>query len=75
MVGDGPLREPCQRLVEELRLPIRFTGFLNQSEIVPAYIAAIVAFARFDLRDGEMDQWGHGLRVEGKGSRVEGRLV
>ncbi len=42
MVGDGPLRERCQRLVEELRLPIRFTGFLNQSEIATAYIAADV---------------------------------
>jgi glycosyltransferase involved in cell wall biosynthesis len=42
MVGDGPLREHCQRLVEELRLPIGFTGFLNQSEIATAYSAADV---------------------------------
>jgi glycosyltransferase involved in cell wall biosynthesis len=42
MVGDGPMKEHCQRLVEELRLPIRFTGFLNQSEMATAYIAADV---------------------------------
>jgi glycosyltransferase involved in cell wall biosynthesis len=40
MVGDGPLRRVCERIVDESRLPIRFTGFLNQSEIVQAYIAA-----------------------------------
>jgi glycosyltransferase involved in cell wall biosynthesis len=40
MAGDGPLRERCERLVDEMRLPIRFTGFLNQSEISSAYIAA-----------------------------------
>ena len=51
MVGDGPLREPCQRLVEELHLPIRFTGFLNQSEIVPAYIAADVLVMPSDARE------------------------
>jgi glycosyltransferase involved in cell wall biosynthesis len=51
MVGDGPLRQPCQRLVEELQLPIRFTGFLNQSEIVRAYIAADVLVLPSDARE------------------------
>jgi len=51
MVGDGPLRESCQHLVEELRLPIRFTGFLNQSQIVPAYIAADVLVMPSDARE------------------------
>jgi glycosyltransferase involved in cell wall biosynthesis len=53
MVGDGLLREHCQRLVEELQLPIRFTGFLNQSEIVPAYIAADVLVVPSDA-----ETWG-----------------
>ena len=40
MVGDGPLRLTCERLARESNLPIRFAGFLNQSEIVRAYVAA-----------------------------------
>jgi glycosyltransferase involved in cell wall biosynthesis len=40
MVGDGPLRGECQRLARELDAPIRFSGFLNQSRIAEAYIAA-----------------------------------
>jgi glycosyltransferase involved in cell wall biosynthesis len=40
MVGDGPLRAICERLVREQRVPIRFTGFLNQSQIVKAYVAS-----------------------------------
>jgi glycosyltransferase involved in cell wall biosynthesis len=40
MVGDGPLRGHCESLAEQHHLPIRFTGFLNQSQIVRAYIAA-----------------------------------
>jgi glycosyltransferase involved in cell wall biosynthesis len=39
MVGDGPLRAECEALVRNGRLPIRFAGFLNQSEIAQAYIA------------------------------------
>jgi glycosyltransferase involved in cell wall biosynthesis len=54
MVGDGPLRQDCQRLVEELQLPIRFAGFLNQSEIVPAYIAADVLV----LPSDSQETWG-----------------
>ena len=40
MVGDGPQRSICEQLVAERQLPIRFAGFLNQSEIVQAYLAA-----------------------------------
>ena len=40
VVGDGPLRSECETLVRSEGLPVRFTGFLNQSEIVKAYIAA-----------------------------------
>ena len=40
MVGDGPLRAECERRVEERRLPIRFTGFLNQSQIIKANVVS-----------------------------------
>jgi glycosyltransferase involved in cell wall biosynthesis len=40
MVGDGPLRPSCQSLVRDAGLPVTFVGFLNQSEIAKAYIAA-----------------------------------
>ena len=40
MVGDGPLRATCEQFSQENDLPIRFTGFLNQSEISQAYVAA-----------------------------------
>jgi len=40
MVGDGPLRPACENLAREKNLQIRFAGFLNQSEITAAYVAA-----------------------------------
>jgi glycosyltransferase involved in cell wall biosynthesis len=40
MVGDGPLRPNCQSFVHDAGLPVTFAGFLNQSEIAKAYIAA-----------------------------------
>lgn len=40
MVGDGALRTECERYAAERRLPVTFTGFLNQSEIAKAYVAA-----------------------------------
>jgi glycosyltransferase involved in cell wall biosynthesis len=40
MVGDGPLRGECESYVRELKVPVRFAGFQNQSQIVRAYIAA-----------------------------------
>jgi glycosyltransferase involved in cell wall biosynthesis len=42
MVGDGPLRTICENFVNANRTPIRFTGFLNQSQIMDAYVAADV---------------------------------
>ena len=42
MVGDGPLRAGCENLVRERSAPIRFTGFLNQSQITRAYVASDV---------------------------------
>ncbi len=40
MVGDGPLRVACEELARKENLPITFAGFLNQSEIAQAYVAA-----------------------------------
>ena len=40
MVGDGPLRVQCEVLARERKIPIRFTGFLNQSQITEAYVAS-----------------------------------
>jgi glycosyltransferase involved in cell wall biosynthesis len=40
MVGDGPLRGVCEEAVRAAELPIRFAGFLNQTEIARAYVAA-----------------------------------
>ncbi|HXW69268.1 MAG TPA: glycosyltransferase family 4 protein [Dissulfurispiraceae bacterium] len=40
VVGAGELMEPAQRFVSEHKLPVTFTGFLNQSAIVKAYAAA-----------------------------------
>jgi glycosyltransferase involved in cell wall biosynthesis len=40
MVGDGPLRGDCEEAVRAADLPIRFSGFLNQTEIAQAYVAA-----------------------------------
>jgi glycosyltransferase involved in cell wall biosynthesis len=40
MVGDGPLRNVCEDFVHTHHVPITFTGFLNQSQIISAYVAA-----------------------------------
>jgi glycosyltransferase involved in cell wall biosynthesis len=40
MVGDGELRPICEAFVQEHDLPVQFIGFLNQAEIVAAYVAA-----------------------------------
>lgn len=42
MVGDGPLRESLKAMVKANNLPIRFAGFLNQTEITRAYAASDV---------------------------------
>lgn len=40
MVGDGELRSACEAFAQARRLPVTFTGFLNQSQIVDAYVSA-----------------------------------
>jgi glycosyltransferase involved in cell wall biosynthesis len=40
MVGDGPLRESCEEVVRRNDVPIKFAGFLNQSQIAQAYVLA-----------------------------------
>lgn len=40
VVGSGELLQPARRFVNERRLSVSFTGFLNQAEIVQAYVAA-----------------------------------
>ena len=40
MVGDGELRQRCEEEVSKRQLPVTFTGFLNQSEIISAYVGA-----------------------------------
>ena len=40
MVGDGLLRNVCEDFVHTHHVPITFTGFLNQSQIISAYVAA-----------------------------------
>ena len=40
MVGDGPLRQECENYVRLHKVPVCFTGFLNQSQIVRSYTAA-----------------------------------
>ena len=37
MVGDGALRVECEAMVRRHALPVRFAGFLNQSEMPAAY--------------------------------------
>jgi glycosyltransferase involved in cell wall biosynthesis len=38
MVGDGPLRSACEEFVCRHDAPVTFAGFLNQSQIVRAYV-------------------------------------
>ena len=40
VAGSGELMDQARALVERQRLPVTFAGFLNQSELVRAYIAA-----------------------------------
>ena len=42
MVGDGPLRHECEQFTSAAKAPVRFTGFLNQSQISSAYVACDV---------------------------------
>lgn len=42
MVGDGALRQECQLFARDAGLPTVFTGFLNQSRLANAFVAADV---------------------------------
>jgi glycosyltransferase involved in cell wall biosynthesis len=42
MVGDGPLRPACEEFVSSHDAPVTFAGFLNQSQIVRAYVCGDV---------------------------------
>lgn len=42
MVGDGPLRPACEEFVDSHDAPVAFAGFLNQSQIVRAYVCGDV---------------------------------
>jgi glycosyltransferase involved in cell wall biosynthesis len=53
MAGDGPERFSCEAFVRSNKIPISFTGFLNQSEIAQAYIAADVL-----VLPSETETWG-----------------
>jgi glycosyltransferase involved in cell wall biosynthesis len=39
VVGDGELAPEARRMVEEFRLPVSLTGFMNQSQMPSAYVA------------------------------------
>ena len=40
MVGDGKQKIECEEFVRRRKLPVTFTGFMNQTEIVRAYVAS-----------------------------------
>jgi glycosyltransferase involved in cell wall biosynthesis len=40
MAGDGQMKTECELFAKNNSLPVTFTGFLNQSEIVRAYVAS-----------------------------------
>ncbi len=42
VAGDGPLMDECVTFVENHRLPVTFTGFLNQSRLPEVYVASDV---------------------------------
>jgi glycosyltransferase involved in cell wall biosynthesis len=55
MVGEGELRPAAERLVAQRGIPdVAFAGFLNQSEIVRAYVAADA----FVLFSSDFETWG-----------------
>ena len=54
MVGSGELLESCRAFALQHHLPVTFTGFLNQSEMPRAYVAADLQVLPSD--DGET--WG-----------------
>jgi glycosyltransferase involved in cell wall biosynthesis len=51
VVGDGPLRQACEDMAKEMAAPVRFAGFLNQSQIVASYVAADALVLPSDARE------------------------
>lgn len=51
MVGDGPLRDKCEARARDSNAPIRFTGFLNQSEMPAAFVASDALILPSDGRE------------------------
>jgi glycosyltransferase involved in cell wall biosynthesis len=51
MVGEGPLRRQCERYIWDHHVPIQLAGFVNQSEIVQAYLASGVLVVPSDGRE------------------------
>jgi len=51
MVGDGLLRQECERFAELHALPVCFAGFLNQQEIPKAYAASDILVLPSDGRE------------------------
>jgi colanic acid/amylovoran biosynthesis glycosyltransferase len=65
-VGDGPEREPLERMAEELRLDVRFAGAVGQDELAAYYLDAQV-FCLPTFAEGLgvvlIEAMGHGLPV------------
>ncbi|MCP4351393.1 MAG: glycosyltransferase family 4 protein [Desulfobacterales bacterium] len=51
MAGDGELRDECELFARDNNLPVRFSGFLNQSKIPEAYTAADCLVLCSDARE------------------------
>jgi len=51
VVGDGPLRPECETLATTQQIPIRFLGFLNQSDLPKAYAVADMLILPSDARE------------------------
>lgn len=54
VAGDGELRDSCERIAAAERLPVTFTGFLNQSRMPSAYAASDVLV----LPSAYQETWG-----------------
>jgi glycosyltransferase involved in cell wall biosynthesis len=49
VAGDGPLREELEKVAREEKIPVTFTGFLNQNEMPKAYTASDVLVLPSDI--------------------------
>jgi glycosyltransferase involved in cell wall biosynthesis len=53
MVGSGPLQSACEQFTREGSVPVTFAGFVNQSDMVCAYVAADAA-----VLPSQTETWG-----------------